>query len=404
MSSFTQFTGNAVPFGQQLNLLEYRDNPTINGIEYLRYGVLKGSAGYSSLLSDWPALGFNTNNGSTYSHGGGTSSGSLILTDGTRYYSFNQGTNVPPTYGTSLTSAWQTPVTAAPTSQSLDAFRFGSSGTTLISLGNANTTNCYIVGTNATAFSITAASSAGAANTAGTFGVIVKGGTAVAGNVYTSNAGTTWTSRTPSGGSLTASVAFATWSPVGNCFIYIDSNSNVGTTTDGFTITSRGTLGVGTIQSAGFQTLTNASSSASTLMAVYSPTNGKSYICRTTDGINFTAPAANTLFNGYTYVSSIQYFNGAYYALCNQVLFKSTDEGLTWSRVPYIVPTPYTSLWYLLSVQLLNGNIIASWTYSGQNYPLYGVLSGIDTAAYIGMVPPSNASPNNYANSYVRIK
>lgn len=411
MSSFTQFTGSAVPFGQLIPLWDYRDNPTIQGIEYLRAGVLKSITGYSSLVADWPSLAVNTNTGGVYSSGTSTGASAHFLTDGTRYYGFGPTTTV---YSTSLTSNWTTGVGGGPAGAQIDAFRFGSAGTTLVFITATNA--AYIVGTAATPIAPTVSQIAGAANTAGTLGVICAAVAATAGNIYTSTNGTAWTSRTPSGATGAGSIRSATWSPVSSRFIYLDSNGNIHTTTDGFTLTFRANVSPAPSSFTYMPTALCASSATSTLIGYNTNTEG-SYIVRTTDGVSYPKTAITTLLNSSIYqITGLQYFGGAYYAFGGigtattlPNIYKSTDDGVTWSPVPQIVGNPFSSANNIASVMSLNGNIIVNMRNSSSGNK-YFVLGSTDTANYIGVAPPTETlagtGAGNYAFSfsYLRIK
>lgn len=422
MSSFTQFTGSNVPFGQLVPLWDDRNNPTVNGIEYLKTGVIKGLTGYSSLVSDFPSLGLNVQTGTAYGYTGAANSTHFYLTDGTRYYVFSN--NATPNYGTSVTSAWTTSLSGGNAVN--DVCRFGTSGT-LIAVGNTTSNNFYVSGTSGTAFTTTGGiMKVVASNTAGTLAVLgaftLNGG---AGYIYTSTNGTTWTSRTPTAGAGEDLVR-AMWSPVGNCFVYINSAATVYTTTDGFTLTSRGVptnLVVGTVGTGLGNNNHCASSASSTLFAVTQ--NSVRYIVKTTNGTSYTATAVSSLFPNNLSTTTIPpklvYMNGAYYALFSQPinypqsnLYKSVDEGATWTAVANIFIAPYARAsngpYFIDYVNVFNGNIIATSIVSAATAGVYGVLSSYDTANFIGL-PYGTAqlaglavTDTNVPNYYVRIK
>ncbi len=418
MSVFTQFTTNTTPFGQLIPLWDTKTNPTIDGVEYLRTGTLKSSTGYSSLVSNYPSLGLNVPTGSSYAMGSGSAGRGVCLTDGTRYYYFSSNSI---SYGTSVTSAW-TATISLPQGAPTDACRFGTSSTLLyVQAGNVFLN--YLVGTTATAVNTTNSMYVCASNTAGTLAVMVGGTGALANNIWTSTNGTSWTSRTPSG-AAGRNVYKATWSPVANAFIYIDTSFEVYTTTDGFTLTSRGFLSgfTGSMATASYnaQTASNASSPTSTLMAFQ---DSQTWITRTTNGTSYTTSSVASLFGPSVptnVIPRLQYMNGAYYAeiptgylLPQTQVFKSTDDGVTWSPVANIAIPPYTATgsnnYALDQFVVLNGNIIAIVYLGNTNY--YAVLSSYDTANFIGVpygttlfAGASTALNGNQPNYYVRIK
>lgn len=424
MSVFTQFVGDSVPFGQLFGLWDYRNNPTVNGVEYLKTGVIKAISGYSTLVANYPALSLNVQPGTAYSFTSSNTATNAYLTDGTRYYVFNSVSN--PRYGTNVTSAWTSTLTGTP-QKATDACRFGTS-TTLIAINSADATqNQYVIGTAATTIATTTvAMNVLASNTAGTLAVMANSNTAAANNIWTSTNGTAWTSRTPAGATGTDVFSRAMWSTVGNCFVYFgNSASTVYTTTDGFTLTSRGVpTGLASGASGTSGTGNNkycASSASSTLFSVIQ--NSVGYIVKTTNGTSYTATPITSLFDAIAENSAptLVYLNSAYYALFptgldvpTPRLFKSTDEGTTWTKVPSIFISPYAFLsataFYTDYLALMNGNIIAfTVVSSGLSNGYYGVLNSYDTATHIGLPLASvqvagNTSIFNAPNYYIRIK
>lgn len=419
MSVFTQFTGNAVPFGQLIGLWDNRNNPTIDGIEYLKSGVLKSSTGYSSLVSNWPSLGLNAPTGSSYALTVGNAP-TFYLTDGTRYYVLSNGPLG--NYGTNVTSSWSTAVTSA--TNALDACRFGTSSTLIIVGANAST-NQYIIGTTATTIPTTTVTMLTvASNTAGTLAVLCGSVNNAANSIWTSTNGTSWTSRTPTGSATASNIVRAMWSTVGNCFVYLDATAVAWTTTDGYTLTSRGTptnLAAASVSSVGQGNNRQCASSASSTLFTVTQ-SGVSYIVKTTNGTSFTATSVSSLFGAYSALEpALVYLNSAYYAIFPvgvtdpaQGIFKSTDEGATWNVVPKIFLSPYvfsgTTSYYLDYLALMNGNIIAFVRAGATTNGAYGVLSSYDTVNYIG-VPNATTQPTassgsdvNNPNTYVRIK
>lgn len=425
MSVFTQFVGNTPPFGQLVGLWDGRNNPTIDGVEYLKTGVIKAISGYSTLATNWPSYALNVQPGTAYSFTSSNGAINFYLTDGTRYYAFNS--SIAPRYGTSVTSALSSVVSSG--NAATDACRFGTSAT-LISVNSGNAAqNQYVVGTTATAVSTTVAMNVVASNTAGTLAVMANGNSAAANYIWTSTNGTTWTSRTPAGGGATGTDTFARamWSPVGNCFIYFgNTTSTVYTSTDGFTLTSIGTpTGLSAVASSSTGTGNNkfcASSASSTLFSVVQSSIG--YIVKTTNGTSYTATPVTSLFDGVAANSTatLVYVNSAYYAIFASTfrsptgsIFKSTDEGATWTKVPTVFLTPYvtasgTSSYVLDYLALMNGNIMAFVWGSGVGNGYYGVLSSYDTATHIGLpyastqLAGSDANNANSPNYYIRIK
>lgn len=424
MSSFTQFTGSAVPFGQLISLWGDQTNPTIDGIEYLKTGVLKSSTGYSSLVSNWPSLGLNVQTGSAYSFEGGNGGNNFYLTDGTRYYVFSSAAGVSAIYGTSATSAWTTPV--AGSNAINDVCRFGTSGT-LIAVGTTATNNYYVTGITATAIpTTTAIMFTTASNTAGTLAVMCRAVFNGVNQIWTSTNGTTWTSRTPTGSATSSNIVRAMWSPVANCFVYLDSTAVAWTTTDGYTLTSRGVptgLAAGAVNDTGLaNNLFCASSASSTLFTIQQSSVG--YIVKTTNGTSYTATPVSSLFPGKstsTYPKLV-YMNSAYYAIFvnginapSSNIYKSVDEGATWAPVSNIFISPLTrsgsgAFYYTDYVNVFNGNIIAMARAGTITTGSYGVLSSYDAANYIGVPRESSelaGLASNDANLpiyYVRIK
>lgn len=436
MSTFSQFTGGGPPFGQALSMSETRANPTVNGVEYLRAGVLKSATGYSTFVSNWPTFTYNIPTGGNYNMPT-TGSHVNILTDGTRYYFLRSEsgiTKVP--YTTNLTTDFSdsSSFITATAARSSGSCRLGTSGSIIISIDNQNNnSNFYISGTTATNFSTTYTMNVCASNTAGTLAVVASfAGAGQPGAIATSTNGQSWTERTVSGGSNNYFYR-ATWCPVGNCFIYVSWNDQkVWTATDGYTIVDRGKPGnisTGGSWSNSYSLMNNhycASSSSSTLISIQDNTS-TGWIIKTTNGTSFTATSVSDFFGGLVKagaatIPKLYYFNNAYYALFtsgNQtyahsdlVLLKSTDEGNTWSFVALpLVPAlasfnNYASTVYHLTV--LNGNIVAVFMNTSYYIVKYAVLSSYDTATHIGRVMSTTittgTSNYEYQNIYYRIK
>lgn len=434
MSTFSQFVGSQPPFGQPLTMIDTRANPTVNGIEYLRAGVLKSASGYSNFVSNWPSFSYNLPSGSAYFLPTSTATINLLFA-GTRYYLLRYisgETKIP--FTTGLTSDFSNfgSVITATSAISLDSCRVGSSDIIIsVDGGDTGNGNFYINGITATNFSTTVANYVCASNTAGTLSIVVS---SLVNNspsyLSTSANGTSWTARTISGGD-SLPVYRATWCPVGNCFIYITWNSRkIWTTPDGYTLTDRGKpdgISTGGGWSASYAALNNhycASSSSSTLISMQDNTN-TSWIIKTTNGTSFTATKAQDLFGNLVrnpISPKLYYLNNAYYALFtnngnyaypDHAILKSTDEGVTWNFVPlpFIPGFAYGSNgWpYRLShLTVLNNNIVAIVVNVSSLDCRYAVLSSYDTATHIGRVAAPTVSigsnPVEYPNIYYRIK
>lgn len=312
-------------------------NPTLEGYEYLRTGVLKPIAGYP--LVPTPA----THNLalSTVLAGVGQQATQTILYAGTSYYVIGQ--SMTPRYSTDFTT-WQASAGASTFS---DLVVFG--GRVVQILASGSDQNSLLNGVNTLIPAAVPPSGGGAlaVNSAGTLGVIAFRAWATAGDIFTSTDGLTFTSQTSSVSSGSSVVA-AAWSPTAAAFIYLNNTGVSHTTADGFTLTARGVVVTGAtavaVQSPA--SAYSASSPTSTIFSVDLTVAGVATrsLLRTTNGAAYSSTLVSS-FSGTTPTTPprIEYIDGAYFlylfsdTATQRVCHKSTDDGLTWVQVPAVV-------------------------------------------------------------------
>jgi hypothetical protein len=365
MSSFSQFTGGgfvgeitAAPSGT------WQANPTFNGREYLKTGVVKAySSTYSTLSTNLPTATSQTTstatdtNWSNYISGGLSNyKGYKLEKGGSYYYLFLMGNYQ--NYSNVILFSYGTSLTSAPAGNSgsygnygvYDSITFNGyaiwqliynnsgAATQSCSIGYSNsTTQTYVTDDAAVLYgrvfaaSPTLCTSVRVAN--------LNGATA---NIKTSTNGTTWTDRTPSITTSASSVVRAVYSTVGSTFIYVTDNGTIYTTPDGYTLTARttpaGTPSPGSVYG---PSMCVAAGPSATLISLGGYTSaGGPYLLRTTDGVNFTLinlATANNLGGAFTanIVPQIVYDTTTsrflMSALSNGNVYAYSSDGITWT-------------------------------------------------------------------------
>lgn len=371
MSYFSQFTGAQVPIGGIIQAPKglYQVNPTISGSEYLQTGNVKAySASYSSLVSALPPTGnqLPSTVGTWYSscfQSSGALNGWRVEKGGSYYYGFFMngiggytgtfwvyGPNIATTTGSGATSNCYMYDSGSFNSNAICCFN-GSiyTGNSAVGSGALQLRYTDTIGAKMFAFSPT-------------LGVAVRGGeymnAATAGFVCTTTDGVTWTDRTLSvTGATAAYIRRATWSTIGNCFIFVTDTGLIYTSTDGYTWTSRtAPAGMPTAVSGYYgQASFSANTSSATLISLGGRSvTGGPYVLKTTNGTTFTlidlstapglagsfsyAPAnanlpytPNIAWDPTTSKLVISCTAGTYYNQVPNAIAYSTDSGATWT-------------------------------------------------------------------------
>lgn len=391
------------PVGELIPLVgAASSNPAIGGAEYLETGVLKPIAGYESLLTAAPGLTCTIGTAQT-----STNQVTGHIVGGNGYFYGLTATGSFLNYVTSLSGTWDSVSGSENGVTNSDLFMFGNRCIRVSGL----TSNSVLTNVN-TDVSTTASMVCGAANSAGTLGVMAASTNGVDGNIYTSVNGSAWTSRTPIGGSPVARLAM--WCQPAGVFIYLGANGSVYSSTDGFTLTNRGAAVVGATAAAieGDVAAKFWSASATSTMFIANFTVGgvtSAYIVRTTDGVNFSSSRVADAI-GMRIVSGprLAYVEGRYivYSFSTAtasgqplVFSTSADDGATFVRgaVPISQTGPSTAR----IVGEANG---AKFYLAGEN-GLINTVSTFNSATHVGWLwsLATAASPNNVPY-YVRIK
>ena len=417
MSTLSQFAGGGVPLGSAILLPGAIDNPTINGAEYLRSGVLKAVSGYEGLLAKSPQLGciVGTDKGKT------GNPANAIRFSGSTYYLF-AGSSAPACSTDMLT--WST-VTSDSTSGLTDAFAYGSYMIHLY----GGIGGYYINNTIATAISgTTYGFNCGAVNSAGTLGVICAVADLSPDSIKTSANGSSWIARIPVGSvSGTPAIYLAQWSPVSSTFIYYTANGRIVTTSDGYTLTDRGLFGgltsveLQTNYAASSFTAASPTVSLASVSGIINGVSAQRALIRTTDGVNFTVTkwsslipeslgAPVSLLESLGAPVSLLYVGGVFIAsyfinrsVDRQMFYTSTD-GLTWT--PNAIP---------VSLSGDTAQSLINIAYDGTRYlclsnpaPMYPVFTVSSlSATHIGLPSKMQSSvTTGYTSAayYVRIK
>jgi hypothetical protein len=421
MSNLAQFFGGAVPIGGVIPMWGVGINPTISGMEYLRSGSVKAVAGYESTAVACPGLAHSvvTQASNTAIN---TNASRTVRFAGSHYYVMGTGGSATgPFAATSLTATWGA-VTVDAHGHCDDAFTFNAY---CWHLANQVGTIYRLSGTTGLAVTVTAVTPyyCGAVNAAQNLGVILATSEAVGGRIFTSTTGATWTSRTPSGGDANA-LYFAVWQPVGPSFAYVNAAGVMFTTTDGFTLTNRGTPSGVTNPQGTFQSGGNTVGAASSYSAANSNATLFSYRCtfnsiinqnvlvRSANGTTFTASLWSSLL-GFTPTATPRVFEnaGVFYAYVpsssmrtvdDPWLFQSTD-GVTWTQIAKPMNAANNIANGIQEIRYLNGLFFILPTGS-QTVPSYSLTSLATT--HIGVPLASNevTASNATVTNYVRIK
>lgn len=400
MRSSSIFGGGGVPVGGLVPMFGTTDNPTINGQEYLRTGVLKAISGYASFAASNPQAAYQAIAPKAKN---GVQNGSIRFAAG-RYYAFGYAGAARTT--TALTTAWS--ATTVWTNGNIydaaamngrvfgvylaDVFSFAGSAATVYS-ALQNGTNCAVNGT-------------------GTLGAIFYQTNAAGGSLTTTD-GLNFTSRTTTATSNTNTVA-STWQQITSTFAVLGVNGRIYTCTDGFTFTERAVItGVSptlnSVAQFGSQQLASDYAASTSTVTCFSAGIDtltfqipQGYLIRSTDGINFAATPWTSLIPGIASstvprifaVGSTLYAMAAYSLTGDRsVWHSSTDGGLTWNQLSLLVPTQqWTNNAYSVSgISYANGEFIA--IPSGSGGPNEGYLSTSTLGAtHIGAYSPAQAS------------
>ena len=413
--------GGGVPVGGLANFWGVGLNPTINGVEYLRSGVMKAISGYSALLTAAPGLCYNVTTATNTN--AGINNATTMRHAGSGYYVFcSSGTQ--PYYATSLTATGA--ATTVDTDVTVnDAFAFN---THLMHVTNTAATFYRITAGAGTSIAVLAGATyiSGAVNAAGTLGLIACDTAAVAGNIYTSTNGTAWTSRTPSGGSGDLPY-FTVWQPLTSTFAILSSSARIYTTADGFALTNQGvTASYTTVSPVGSYSGSVAAAASSycaadstaTLFSCTANFGGAASrltLMRSTNGTTFTGSLWSTLL-GFTptVLPKISVQGGVFIAYFPGVTtrlndastasaFQSADGGATWTPLPIPMNTAQGLSATITEFRYMN----SLWTVmptAQQSNPPFTVSSL--SATHVGM--PIAQTQTNAAlvitTSYARIK
>lgn len=400
MRDMEEFFGGPAEVGGLMPLFGATDNPTISGKEYLRSGIIKAIAGYSDLLTKLPGMIWNV--GTLLGSGSAVGADAYVVHAGSTYYAFASG--VTPKYSATL-AAWAAVGNDSSTAPR-DAFSFG-----VYAIEVTSGSCYYFSGSLGAAIAGISNRNCGAANAAGTLGVLCFMPTGV-GSIHTSTDGVAWTSRTPSGGTA-GGIYRAAWSIPAGAFIYLRSDGNAYTTADGYTLTAQGSCGVASVAIENLASRFNLSLADRNLFSVKGTYGGAANTCclvKTLDGITYTAATWLSL-TGISPASTpvISNVNGTLVAIIRfeskasdaGVVFTSADSGDTWTRaaVPMLAESPYSAK--LANVQYLNASIVSvdSEGYLGIHASLAATHIGMPVARQVAGIAGTST-----VTDYVRIK
>jgi len=328
-----------VPLGGLVGLVDTASpNPIINGAEYLKSSVLKSASGYSSLLSSAPYLGcvlgtVGQPHGVANPVGvAGTSNGNVYVIPGDGV----ESTRVAPSVSGSFSAV-------SDTSHSVPDFCV--MGPRLVLLRGTNQVTS-VSGSTGTLMTITSNQTLCAANTAGTLCVLGSSNIDnTSGGTVTSTNGSTFTSRTPTAGMSDCRIIL--WNQSSGTFLFITGSGQLWSSPDGFTMTARTALGVNVACLPERPANCWASSPTSAaFLADVSTAGAPSFraLCRTTNGTSFTVTPVSTLLglDGFQTNPTSLAFVGSEWIMWGshtQVggigsVYRSTDDGVTWTKSP----------------------------------------------------------------------
>ena len=374
MSVLSQFMGgDATEIGQVIPTTGAMNYFVSGSKEYLRTGFLRAySASYSTLRSRSPYVCWVdlsvTNVAPSFS--GFTIGGNArILHDGTRYWlaRCSQSSQTSQMYSSTDLVTW----TGSQPNASViirDVTRVGT-GTNIVAVGgDGSSTNIWTSSGTATMSNgstpWTTQLVSVASNTAGNLVVAITGNTTTnTDNILTSTNGTTWTTRSGTGGNNFTMQA-VTWSPCSNAFFIIGGNTSsisMNRTTDGFTQTAiwNSDTTAGGIDSS-FPSSFEMFIAHSPTATIISQTGGR--LRRTTDGTTWTVidlnnvngsslltqggtPSAYKIFYDSVSARFICFIDSTTANATGVYTLYSSDNGLTW--FPYFAyrlsdsPKPY---------------------------------------------------------------
>lgn len=210
-----------------------------------------------------------------------------------------------------------------------------------------------------------------------------------AGDIHTSaNAGTSWTSRTPSGISGTTCIQ-AHWSALLNAFL-VAQGSIVFNTTDGFNFAST------------YDALTGGSSSwQSGQRNVFAESASALLVARATNTVSpviyrYKAGSWSLLSSAPRSVCQVLVHGSNFYAVGDNRIWRSTDDGVTWDEAYRSITTLDVST----DVRVVNGRVIVAGTFDGAEDPVGATPKAVGVPSATASLPGSS---NDYAN-FVRIK
>ena len=354
MSTFGQFTGGS---GSTIGDVKYKaladlavTFETVSGQEWLRAGwTVPWDAKYAAAHAAYGRgmYGYNMANV------GGTAftvkTSGLVATvhwDGTRYYLF---THTSAAANPSVTT-FSTPggtraevVGSAITGNSdvIDDFAVSNSGRQVVAINNAsNGSNSAIsqrdnLGSWTSRLTVATGIATVACNPGGTLWLFASGNIVNAGSMYSSTDGITWTIRNPSGtGTAANNLRKLHWSARLNRFLgFYSSTTGVFGTTDGVTVTMESLGGGIPLDPAG-----RTGFAESGTAAIFVGQNAAAVRClyRSTGGAWSEVALPAPLATG-SDIPNIAFAAGAFFLQARGALWRSTDDGLTFTFHGYAV-------------------------------------------------------------------
>lgn len=403
MKASELFSGSGVEVGQVIPIAGGGlPVHSVNGKSYLVTGTLATIASYP--LLETTHLGLCVAMPTATKRATASNFGHLgVVYAGTSYYMCSNSETIKQSTDT---TTWNAITGATVIASPVDLVKFGAFA---VWADSAAVNGGYISGSVATAIPSSNASTAIAVNSTETLGVMLRSAT----DCLTATAANgAWTVRVST---MTSPVTqHIRWSQAGNRFIKLATDGKAFTNTDGFTDSDRGVIpGITAIAplaaALAFKSRHSAATASATVFGVMAtPTGGTStaHIIRTTDGVNFTATALNTLLDSrcnfgaapsvininevlYLYSSPKSYTFGGY-------ILKSTDHGATWTKCPIPSQPTWAASYSVHTLTYANG-IIFGALQAGANDVVSSYAAGMP-ATHVGCV---KAEDMPVASSYV---